>query len=244
MKNRSIRKHARLAGLGAALLAAALFSPNLLAQSCGADIDLATDPDTTVEGNELQFTGYPGFEEIVRISIIPQAPSGEESVTYDRIDYALACADNLSQIPCAAGNDVGANSGELPIEFAGNVGGTCGVTSGEENPGDLGPGTVRFDFPEPTQLLEGETCTVEFDVRVLDQGSDNSPNELTGAARSEGQCGDFLFGDAAGTVEILLEDAPPPPPPPPQSVPGPQGWWLALMALMLMGPAMVRIGRA
>lgn len=245
MRTRIIGNQLHFSGIGGLLLAAVLFSPNLLAQSqCSAAMDTDTDPDTLAQ--PLLFTGYPDFAEIVRITLSPGAGGTSANLTVGQVDYALACADNGDVVPCTNGNDVGESSGVLPIEYVGNVDGTCGVTDSNVTTGDLGAGTVRFQFPEALTFEAGQGCTVAFDVRVRDVGTDASPQTLTGAAQATGDCfGGKLQGTGRGSVSIELLDAPPPPPPPPPlSVPGPQGWWLALMALIMLLPAAIRIGRS
>lgn len=241
MKNRTTRIQWHFSGIAGLLLAAVLFSPNVLAQSqCAGAMDTDTDPDTGIQ--PLLFTGYPAFAEIVRITLTPGAGGSSANLTLDQVDYALTCANNGDVVPCTSGNDQGASSGDVPIEFVGNVDGTCGVTDANVTTGDLGAGTVRFQFPEALIFEAGQGCTVAFDVRVRDIGTDNSPETLTGAAQASGTCfGGDLTGTGRGSVSIQLEDAPPPPPP--LSVPGPQGWWLALMALVMLLPAALRIGR-
>lgn len=241
MQNRFIRTQAQFQGTAGLLFAAMLFSSNLLAQSqCSGAMETDSAPDTFAE--PLQFTSFPDFAEIVRVTLGPRAGSSSANWTLDQVDYALACADDGDMVPCMNGNDQGASSGDVPIEFVGNVDGTCGVTDANVTTGDLGAGTVRFQFPEAITFEAGQGCTVAFDVRVRDVGTDASPLSLTGAATATGDCfGGDLQGTGQGSVAIQLENAPPPEPP--LSVPGPQGWWLALMALVMLMPAAVRIGR-
>lgn len=227
----------------AGLLAAVAFSTQLAAQAqCSGTMDTATDPNTFLE--PLEFTGYPGFAEVVRITLSPGAGTGSADLTLNEVEYALACADNGLFVPCANGNDEGASSGVLPIEYVGNVDGTCGVTDGDVEIDAFGPGTLRFAFPEPQTFSENQDCSVNFDVRVRDIGSDSSPLELTGAVEAIGSCAaGALVGSARGSVSILLEDAPPPPPPA-VAIPGPQGWWLVLMTVLFAMTAWARAGRA
>lgn len=239
MKNCVIGIDIRPLAIFGVLLAAVLSSP-VTAQTCSGEMATATDPNTFQE--PLQFTNYPDFAEVVRISLTPGAGTGSEDLTLDQVDYALACADNQDQVPCVNGNDQGASSGAVPIEYVGNVAGDCGVTDAgvTVDPVELGSGTVRFSFPEALTFAEGEGCTISFDVEVRDQGTDSTPLNLTGAARATGSCGK-LPGTGRGSVSINLEDAPPPPPP--LSVPSPQGWWLVFLAMVLLIPAVSRIGR-
>lgn len=241
MKDRFTLKQMQLSGIGGLLFAALFVSPNVMAQSqCSGSMDTGTNPNTLLE--PLQFTDYPSFDEIVRVTLTPGAGGNSLDLTLDQVNFALTCADNGDIVPCTNGNDVGANGGDVPIEYAGNVGGTCGVTGSNVTTGDNGPGTVRFQFPQPLTFQAGDGCTVAFDVRVRDIGTDASPLTLTSAAQATGQCSGGLQGSGRGSISIELLEAPPPPPP--ISVPGPQGWWLALMALVMLLPAIGRFGRA
>lgn len=228
-----------LAGL---LLAAAVSSQAVAQSQCAGALNTETDPDTFAE--PLAFTGYPDFGEIVRITLTPRAGGSSADLTLDQVDYALACNNNQDEVPCVNGNDQGASSGSVPVEYVGNVTGDCGVSDGDVilDPADLGAGTVRFAFPQALTFEAGQGCSINFDVRVRDQGTDSTPLNLTGAGQVLGTCaGGKLVGEGRGSISIILENAPPPPPP--LSVPGPQGWWLMLMAMVLLIPAVSRIGR-
>lgn len=239
---RAIVNRSQMSILAGLLLAAAVSSQAVAQSQCAGALSTDTDPDTFTQ--PLAFTGYPGFGEIVRVTLTPGAGANSADLTLDEVEYALACTNNQDEVPCANGNDQGASSGDVPVEFVGNVDGDCGVTNANVslNPADLGAGTVRFEFPAPLTFEAGQGCSINFDVRVRDQGTDASPLNLTGAAQASGTCaGGKLVGTGRGSVSIFLEDAPPPPPP--LSVPGPQGWWLVVMAMMLLIPAVSRVGR-
>ncbi|MDT8408140.1 MAG: hypothetical protein RQ741_00945 [Wenzhouxiangellaceae bacterium] len=210
--NISILKNpARWLCTGVALvLATAGFSAQAVAQSgCGGSIGISTDPNTILD--PIQFTGYPQGEPVA-ITVNPAAGNLSLPLTVGGVRYALTCADNGDRVPCSFGNDTGAASGEIPITFAGLATdpGTCGVTLVTENPVDLGPGTVRFEFPP--QALDQEGCTINFNVIVNDRGTDGTPLRLTPAAEANGSCeidgGSPIAGEAAGSAIIQLVTVP------------------------------------
>jgi len=186
-----------------ALAGAAVLPGMAWAQGCGGSIGITTNPNTTPP-NELLFTGAP-LGETVRVTLTPASSSAESLLTVGRVDYGLACFNNGDQVPCAGGNDVGANTGLNPIAFAGNVGGTCGATDATTT--DNGNGTVTFLFTP--QALGTAGCTIAFDVTVDDIGTDGTPLILTGAAQTVGgTCPGPLNGTARGSVPIFLETVP------------------------------------
>ena len=178
-------------------------SLNAQAQTCSGAIDLSRD----IPGDVLFHDQLP---EIVRVTLRPRQGGGSDPLTVEQVRYALACADNEDTIPCEHGNDLRpggtdpSDPDDLPVAFAGNVGGTCGATEGEPNSDDPA-GVINFDV-DPIVVGE-EGCTVEFDVEVRDIGTDETPYLLSAAAEHDGTCEDTgLSGSASGTLIIQILD--------------------------------------
>lgn len=189
-----------------AVLMALGCAASVQAQSdCGGAITLQSDPATS-PADPIPFTGFPGFAQALRITLTPSASATSPDIAFSQVDFALACADNGDEVPCTSGNDLGATSGVVPIEFVGNVDGTCGATSAA-SPGGGGAGTVTFTFPEVTVGTAG--CTVAFDVMLRDIGTDASPDVLTSAANFTGRCpANSLAGSGRGSLAIFLDPVP------------------------------------
>ena len=195
MKISVIKHSARwLCTTGLMTLVAAGFSMQVAAQTCSGAIALSTD----LASAPLFYDELPAQ---VRVTVRPSEGDGSDPLTVSQMRYALACTNNLSEVPCAWGNDE-APDGSPPIGFVGNVDGTCGATEGVAEAGD--PGVIDFNF-DP--IIVGDGCTINFDIEVLDIGSDDSPFSLTAAAEHDGECMDEqLAGSAAGTLLIRVVD--------------------------------------
>ena len=192
-------------GTAAAVLLGLGVSLNASADQCSGALGITTDaPDAFLVGD---------LPQTVRVTLSPGAGAGSSPLTLSQVDFAKACFNNIAQVPCRFGNDFVPGGDpdvleDLPIRFLGLVpDASCDLPnlSATVN-GDLGLGTVQFDF-DPTTFAAGQFCDITFDIEVFDRGSDASPYFLTGAAQFEGTClGGAIEGAAAGTTILSLVD--------------------------------------
>ena len=183
-----------------AVMAATVLSMQARAETCAGGFSVLLDPDDPIplETSPLE----PG--QLVRVSLRPTRGLQSDPWTIGGdhpIRFALTCNNNVDLVPCQFGNDV-SPSGEQPIEFAGNVDGSCGATSGVES-----DGIVDFSFDALTLAGPGDFCSVDFDVLVRDQGTDLTPLSLTSAFSTTGDC-ETLSATARGSLLIQLESVP------------------------------------
>jgi hypothetical protein len=185
--------------------------PQANAQTCGAGIDLSfLGPfPSDVGGTPIVevAVGDPLFTEQLVLSHDVDPP--QVSVEYTLVRVRFDCADlepdgeclDAQLDPTTAKNFMGLVSvtpggGVIPECSLANVTPICRDNTGNPAGGVLPDGDcsdpsaveVEFDFDTPLTLTSGETCTIQYDMQVLRDSGDGTPNRIEQSASSEGFC--------------------------------------------------------
>ena len=128
-------------------------------------------------------------------------PLGQPA-TINAVLVNLECqnAGGCGATPCTDDGDVLQYDGDDTI--AGN---TCGqtVSTGLGN-GSTTTNQITFTFAAPINLAAGATCQFSFQVTILDNSNDATPNQITGTAQTDGLCSNGLPLSACGSYLISV----------------------------------------
>jgi hypothetical protein len=182
----------------AALAVLALPATPALAQQvlvCNSTIDLSVDPSQAqvfdTVGVTITVQNGPSFD----------AVGNPDDQQFDVITYFPACS---STQPCVFDVD---GAGNPPVEIVGGSGTTtCTGTPSV----DATPEGTRFDitFEPPLVLANDESCRIDFDISIVAESNDDTPDEIDSEAVLSGACVSGLSSGNVGTARLLIITVP------------------------------------
>jgi hypothetical protein len=190
-----------LVGIGLFVASMALPRTAAATNTCNGQfaIDYVAGPAFAIPGDVLR----------VRLTIGTASIQGGTQMTINRVRFDLDCNDNFALgVPCT---DEGA---QVEYEGDGTITTTCPTVWSTGHAISAAPNEVVFTaapvvMVPPNQAIPPGFCNVEFDVKVLAQSVDNTPNDIqetTGYLASQGdaQCNNGLSSSSTQSSSIPL----------------------------------------
>src|SRR5262245_13067123 len=199
--SRTLGRSIRVFSLALFLVSLALPTGVLAVNTCNGlfAIDYVAGPNFAIPGSVIR----------VRLTLGTASIQGGTELTINRLRFDLDCNDNFALgVPCT---DEGA---VVEYEGDGTITTTCGVVWSTGHAISSAPNEVVFT-PVPTVMIPANTaippgfCNVEFDVKVLMNSVDSTPNDIqetTGYLASQGDamCDNGLSSSSTQSSSIPL----------------------------------------
>jgi hypothetical protein len=190
-----------LVGIGLFVASMALPRTAAATNTCNGQfaIDYVAGPAFAIPGDILR----------VRLTIGTSSIQGGTMLTLNRVRFDLDCNDNFALgVPCT---DEGM---QVEYEGDGTITTTCATVWTTGHATSANPNEVVFSAAPPVMIPANQPippgfCAVEFDVKVLAQSVDNTPNDIqetTGylASQNDATCNNGLSSSSTQSSSIPL----------------------------------------